>query len=164
MRECIIYSNGLLHSQRCRYRELWEWKRTSVPSLVSPCCTAEGVEGFLVAVERKIGLRYVGGMKTRAAEVAEMLTELYPVEDRPGAQAAANLSAEKLQQRNARAILNRAVKSGAVVSQPCEGCGLGGEWPSNRRLMQAHHEDYARPLDIVWVCWRCHAKAHTHSV
>jgi hypothetical protein len=27
--------------------------------------------------------------------------------------------------------------------------------------LQAHHEDYSKPLDVIWVCVDCHAKIHT---
>lgn len=35
----------------------------------------------------------------------------------------------------------------------CENCGASGA--------QRHHDDYARPLDIRWLCPSCHRKEHT---
>lgn len=32
-----------------------------------------------------------------------------------------------------------------------------------RRKIQAHHIDYGRPLDVIWVCTKCHGKAHERS-
>ena len=41
-----------------------------------------------------------------------------------------------------------AIKAGKLVRQPCRSCGA---LPT-----QAHHNDYARPLDVRWLCSRCH--------
>lgn len=36
----------------------------------------------------------------------------------------------------------------------CEKCG------SDNKLL-AHHSDYRKPLDVVWLCYSCHKKHHT---
>lgn len=46
----------------------------------------------------------------------------------------------------------RAIKSGALIKIPCTRCG------SEKSL--AHHEDYDKPLDVVWLCQPCHKKRH----
>ncbi len=30
-------------------------------------------------------------------------------------------------------------------------------------FIEAHHNDYAKPLEIVWVCAACHKKLHFHK-
>ena len=35
----------------------------------------------------------------------------------------------------------------------CQGCGGSSD-------LHAHHEDYTRPLKVVWLCARCHAHHH----
>lgn len=30
--------------------------------------------------------------------------------------------------------------------------------------LQAHHEDYDKPLDVIWVCWLCHNGIHMNEV
>ena len=46
----------------------------------------------------------------------------------------------------------QAVKKGILVRQPCRSCG------SEKTL--AHHEDYDKPLDVIWFCQPCHKKRH----
>lgn len=48
--------------------------------------------------------------------------------------------------------VTRAVKSGLLVRQPCARCG------SAKSL--AHHEDYDKKLDVVWLCQPCHKQRH----
>lgn len=36
----------------------------------------------------------------------------------------------------------------------CERCGLNG------RPLVKHHEDYERPLEVRWLCTRCHGEVH----
>lgn len=37
--------------------------------------------------------------------------------------------------------------------ETCEACGRRGK-------PDAHHEDYSRPLDVRWLCRRCHKRVH----
>lgn len=55
----------------------------------------------------------------------------------------------RLQCHNAVA---RAVRNGELVRQPCVRCG------DVKSL--AHHEDYDKPLDVVWLCQPCHKQRH----
>ncbi len=44
--------------------------------------------------------------------------------------------------------LSYAVKSGKLVQGPCVYCG--------NPKSQGHHDDYSKPLDVRWVCFKCH--------
>lgn len=44
-----------------------------------------------------------------------------------------------------------AIESGKLVRQPCA-CG--------NEQSQAHHEDYSKPLEVVWLCASCHQRHH----
>lgn len=45
-------------------------------------------------------------------------------------------------------------RDGKLKPQPCFRCG------SSEKL-EMHHEDYARPLDVMWLCRKCHVALHT---
>lgn len=49
-------------------------------------------------------------------------------------------------------IVKSAVKRGILKKGPCAECGIRGK-------TEAHHEDYSKPLDVKWLCRRCH-RAH----
>jgi hypothetical protein len=46
-----------------------------------------------------------------------------------------------------------AIRKGEVRRQPCQRCG------STVRV-HGHHEDYTRPLDVIWLCHPCHGLEH----
>lgn len=57
-------------------------------------------------------------------------------------------------QAAARSAVKSARRAGRLVTpQNCERCG--GNVP-----LHAHHEDYAKPLDVVWLCIPCHRARH----
>lgn len=52
----------------------------------------------------------------------------------------------------ARAAVIRAIKRGSLVRpKRCSSCRQTGR-------IEAHHDDYSRPLDIKWLCPVCHAQ------
>jgi hypothetical protein len=55
----------------------------------------------------------------------------------------------------ARGSVAAALRAGTIVRpQACNGCSAAGP-------VEAHHDDYARPLDVAWLCRRCHRRLHT---
>lgn len=62
------------------------------------------------------------------------------------------LTAEQKKKDNARSYAGVYKKRGKLVKVPCESCG------SPRSQM--HHEDYDRPLDVIWLCRPCHMRLH----
>lgn len=49
--------------------------------------------------------------------------------------------------------LRRALYAGKIEREPCERCGT-------RHDVQAHHDDYTRPLDVRWLCRKHHMELH----
>jgi hypothetical protein len=52
----------------------------------------------------------------------------------------------------ARLIVFKAIKSGTLKKGPCENC--------NSLNVQAHHDDYDKPLEVKWFCRRHHTDYH----
>ena len=52
----------------------------------------------------------------------------------------------------AKAIVGYAVRRGILERKPCERCG--------NQKAEAHHPDYSKPLDVIWLCHKCHCKEH----
>lgn len=58
---------------------------------------------------------------------------------------------ERVKARNA---VSRALKSGRLIKKPCVKCG------DNKSF--AHHTDYSKPLDVVWLCRTHHRAEHNN--
>ena len=52
--------------------------------------------------------------------------------------------------------LNHAIEGGELKRGRCEDCG---KTPDQEKIY-GHHEDYNKPLDIVWLCSSCHMRRH----
>ena len=63
-----------------------------------------------------------------------------------------------LEKRRARRRLEKAVRAG-LVQRPalCEVCGCSAK-------VQGHHDDYTKPLDVRWLCPRCHGLTHAGTL
>ena len=60
---------------------------------------------------------------------------------------------EKFQANAARGKVRVAKRHGLLIEQPCEICGeIEG--------IEAHHEDYSKPLNVRWLCRIHHARRH----
>lgn len=49
----------------------------------------------------------------------------------------------------ARTAVGNAVRDGRLVKGPCFRCG-------STSGIEAHHDDYSKPLEVRWVCFKCH--------
>lgn len=53
----------------------------------------------------------------------------------------------------ARSIIFVELRSGRLKRQPCSVCG-------HEFSIEAHHDDYSKPLDIIWLCKLHHTERH----
>jgi hypothetical protein len=60
-------------------------------------------------------------------------------------------------------ITEKAIARGVLVPKPCEVCGANGTMSDGRREVQAHHDDYNKPLEVRWLCQRHHHEWHQHN-
>lgn len=54
----------------------------------------------------------------------------------------------------ARSAVNYQIRIGKLT--PPNTCTIC----SQKCKLESHHEDYSKPLDIVWLCKECHTDAH----
>ncbi len=52
----------------------------------------------------------------------------------------------------ARTAVTVAIRSGKLTKLPCERCGA--------KKVEAHHEDYSKPLAVMWLCPEHHRQIH----
>lgn len=62
-----------------------------------------------------------------------------------------------------RAVENfvKALSRRGLSKPDCQGCGITEAAAKTAgKTIQAHHTDYAKPLDVTWVCGSCHISDH----
>ena len=60
--------------------------------------------------------------------------------------------AEDKRRQKAHIAVGRAIRNGDLVRKPCIRCG--------EQKSVAHHEDYDKPLEVMWLCQPCHKQRH----
>lgn len=53
----------------------------------------------------------------------------------------------------AQNAVNNAIRDGKLERGPCSICGTS-------KHVHGHHKDYSRPLDVTWLCAKCHQRIH----
>lgn len=61
------------------------------------------------------------------------------------------------QKAKARNAVSNAIRDGRLFKLPCEFCG-------ESQKVEAHHGDYSKPLDVVWVCFKCHREKFHNQI
>ena len=57
------------------------------------------------------------------------------------------------EQIKAQSAVMIAIDNGSLIKQPCSVC-------RNKEKPHAHHPDYSKPKEIVWLCLKCHRHIH----
>lgn len=52
----------------------------------------------------------------------------------------------------ARTAVSNALRDGKLTKEVC---------PCGESKVEAHHADYSKPLDVQWLCIKCHTGLHT---
>ncbi len=61
---------------------------------------------------------------------------------------------EATKRHGARVVLSKAVQSGKLVRPDfCQDCG-------SPKMVEGHHDDYDKPLEVKWLCKKCHQETH----
>ena len=71
----------------------------------------------------------------------------------------------KISSEKAHSIVEKALKRG-ILKNPhiCEECGASYCFSDGRSGIQAHHDNYNFPLQVRWLCQKCHFKWHENHV
>lgn len=77
-------------------------------------------------------------------------SELLPKEEQ-NAFGTGHTEEERNKRKKAREIFNHYLRDNHIERMPCEICGAKAE---------AHHDDYEKPLEVRWLCFKHHREWH----
>lgn len=165
-------------NQTCRRRLIMAAEQVSADTAVYQCKSCERAKGANDFYASNLG-RCKDCVKQSVRANREAKADYYRAYDRKryrdsperkqaarrSAQSAAGLRSkaksttrtrkEQPEKYRARNAVSNAIRDGKLErGTECYFCGC------NERL-QAHHEDYDHPLDVVWLCASCHGKLHS---
>jgi len=100
------------------------------------------------AKERKIWMDYTDEQKERR----NALQNARYIKKRPESFGIYYRSDEHRFKHQVRALTRSYVRAGKLIKMPCEKCGT-------KKNVEAHHDDYTKPMDIRWLC-RLHHREH----
>lgn len=63
---------------------------------------------------------------------------------------------EKTFKENVRSFTRQCIKNGILIREGCKVCGT-------TETVEAHHEDYGKPLDVIWLCRNHHREHHKNQ-
>lgn len=78
------------------------------------------------------------GKNAKRIKMNTEITKMWRIEDR--------------RRQRAHSAVAHAIKNGSIIRMPCVRCG--------EAKSVGHHEDYDKPLEVVWLCQPCHKLRH----
>lgn len=63
-----------------------------------------------------------------------------------------DLTPEQKRRANCRAYAKTYLRRGKITKAPCEKCA--------DPKVEMHHDDYSKPLQVRWLCRKCHMDHH----
>lgn len=114
--------------------------------------SADGLAAKCKECQKDYDRARAGSVSREAARKRYAKTEQGKVAGRRAKDAWLDRNAVK---RGANIIVGNAISSGKLKKQDfCSVCGMDGV------RIHGHHDDYAKPLDVRWLCSRCHTEWH----
>lgn len=93
-------------------------------------------------------------LKQRLQKRSQELRKAKYVKKRPPeVRGTSYISDEHKFKHQVRALTRSYIKIGKLIKEPCEVCGTN-------ELIEAHHDDYTKPMDIRWLCRKHHREHH----
>ena len=97
------------------------------------------------------------GFKIRSWEKHNQINEAWGGKRDGAGRRSIQSEASKEDKKNAQNAVWRAVSRGEIVRpDTCSKCAGGGD-------IEAHHHDYFKPLDVIWLCKKCHGMEHSNN-
>jgi hypothetical protein len=126
--------------------------------LCRACDTEKDVADFYAGVSSRCKDCHKAAMKVRRLtnpRVQEYDRLRYHTPERKayGAANAKRWRDEHPEAYRAQTAVNNAIRDRRLAKGPCALCGT-------THNVQGHHKDYAKPLDVIWLCAQCHHRVH----
>jgi len=87
------------------------------------------------------------------ARLRSQEVRLNPLYERPdNKEYAARTNKKYPEKLRARQAIDRGLRNGSITKLSCQICG--------DTQSQAHHEDYSKPLEVIWLCKIHHSEIH----